>query len=215
MKHASYEVRTRFAFLSLFCAVLVLSPLLAQPPGDTPAAGSNGEAISSSSELDAERAKIWDSQGMLEARAYLETYFKRSARITPEQAEKYMADLKAKSPEEMQIWLIQFQEEREQRRQEFNRGRQLQQQAALGQLPAQRMGAFRNPLAGRQTPPTGLPASGVQPTVGGGTNVFATRPPTQKPFSSPEYARSVRPLVTSEDVARYEILRGLGPGFIY
>ncbi len=164
---------------------------------------------SESAKLDAEREKIWNSKEMLEARAYLDLYFKRSAKITPEQAEEYMADLRAKSPEQMQIWLIQHQEQRSQVQQEQARWTNLRREAARGNLPAQNVGNFRNPLASRATVSSGRPVD-ARPNA----NTLTQRP-IQKPFSGPQFSGAAQPLVTSEDVARYEILRGLGPFNIF
>jgi hypothetical protein len=139
----------------------------------------------------------------------MDLYFKRSAKITPEQAEKYMADLRAMSPDQMQIWLIQHQEQRAQVQQEQERWTSLRRDAARGALPAQNMGNFQNPVANRRTVSSGQPVT-VRPNA----NTVAQRP-IQKPFSGPQYSSAAQPLVTSQDVARAEILRGLGPWSIF
>lgn len=43
----------------------------------------------------------------------------------------------------------------------------------------------------------------------GAYHPFAAYSPPAKPFSSPQFWRSERPLITSMDMARYEINRGL------
>jgi hypothetical protein len=50
---------------------------------------------------------------------------------------------------------------------------------------------------------------------GSGTtyNPFGTYTPPVKPFSYPQFQSYNRPLVTSKDVARTEVLRGLGYGY--
>lgn len=180
----------------LFLALLPLSFCLAQQSPE-------------SAKVDAEREKIWNSREMLEARAHLDLYFKRSAKITPEQAEEYMTDLKAKSPEQMQIWLIQHQEQRAQVQQDQERWTNLRREAARGNLPAQNVGNFQNPLANRRTVSSGRPVA-ARPNAN-----TVTQRPIQKPFSGRQFSGAAQPLVTSEDVARYEILRGLGPFNIF
>ena len=185
------------------CHVVLLLALL-------PCAFCRAQPSLESSKLDAEREKVWNSKEMLEARAHLDLYFKRSAKITSEQAEKYMADLRAKSPEQMQIWLIQYQEQRALVQQEEARSASLRRDAARGNLPAQNMGNFQNPVANRRTVSSGLPVTSGQSTARSNT-----RPPIQKPFSGPQYSSAAQPLVTSQDAARAEILRGLGPWSIF
>lgn len=188
----------------LIVLCLCLKPLLsvAQPPlGDSPHPSSAG------AEMDAEREKIWNSPEMLEARAHLELTFKRSAQITDEQAAQYMADLKAMTPEQMQTWLLQYQAQRAQVQAEEARWSNLRRDASRGNLPAQNVGGFRNPVATRSNVSSGRPV----------TNVPVRQPqqPVQKPFSDPQYARALKPLVSSQDVARAEILRSFSPWFVY
>lgn len=160
-----------------------------------------------SSEMDAERERIWNSPEMLEARALQELTFKRSAKITDEQAAKYMADLKAMSPDQMQMWLMQQQVQRTQVQQEEARSASLRRDAARGNLPAQNVGAFRNPVASRGNISSGQPVAS--------TRAVQQRQPTQKPFSGPQYSSANQPLFTSQDAARLEIVRGFGPWSIY
>ena len=202
----------------LLCRVallLGLVPALSQAqsvPPSSPSVDTGKPATTTSAEaaqLDAQREKIWNSREMLEARAHMDLYFKRSAQVTPEQAEKYMADLKAMSPDQMQMWLIQHQQQRAQVQQEQERWTNLRREAARGTLPAQNMGAFQNPLANRRTVSSGQPVA-ARPNPNA-----VTQRPIQKPFSGPQFSGAAQPLVTSEDVARAEILRGLGPWFVF
>ncbi|GEM_PF-1954861 len=194
--------------LELFSALSQAQPVPPKPPSvETTNSASTSSA--DAAQLDAERQKIWNSREMLEARAHMDLYFKRSAQVTPEQAEKYMADLKAMSPDQMQIWLIQHQEQRAQVQQEQERWTNLRREANRGNLPAQNMGAFQNPLANRRTVSTGQPVT-ARPNPN-----TVTQRPIQKPFSGPQFSRAAQPLVTSEDVARAEILRGLGPWSVF
>ncbi|QEG35625.1 hypothetical protein [Bythopirellula goksoeyrii] len=179
---------------------------LAQSPGETEQ--SPGQNVPPSSDA-AEHDKIWNSKEMLEARAHLKTTFERSAKITPEQADKYMADLEALSSEQLKAWLLNFQQERARNIQQNERERQLRRQVVESRSTAQQGGGFRNPTANRRTVSSGLPVMST-PQPAANRNVFAASPRVQKPFSDPSYQRSVRPLVTSEDAARYQILRGIG-----
>jgi hypothetical protein len=89
----------------------------------------------SASEMDAERAKIWNSPAMLRGRAWLHDYCARSAKVTPEQAEEYMTELQNMSPSQMKLWLLKFQEQEEMIHQQqamFNAHRQAGVQQAAG-----------------------------------------------------------------------------------
>jgi hypothetical protein len=80
----------------------------------------------------AEREKIWNSPSMLRARAWVQEYCQRSAKITPEEAKQYMTELENLSPVQMKLWLLKFQHEEDMIRQQqadFERSRQ----ASLGQ----------------------------------------------------------------------------------
>jgi len=162
--------------------------------------------------IEAEREKIWNSPEMLTARAWLETYFERSAKITDEQAKKYMAGLRTMYPDQMKLWLVKFQADRESRKQQSAAARQARQKTIAMRQPSPQVGGFQNPYAGRRVASSGQPVGNARQNYAGGTNPYAQRRPVQKPFSSPQYQYARRPLVTSEEVARWEILRGLGFG---
>lgn len=66
-----------------------------------------------------EQAKIWNSPRMVKARAWLETYCKRSARISPEEAKQYMNELEKLTPVQMKLWLLKFDHEEEQRQRQY------------------------------------------------------------------------------------------------
>lgn len=75
----------------------------------------------------AEREKIWNSPSMLRARAWVQEYCERSAKITPEEAKQYQTELANLSPVQMKLWLLKFQHEEDTIRQQqadFERGRQ-------------------------------------------------------------------------------------------
>jgi hypothetical protein len=168
-----------------------------------------------SADIDVQRKQIWESDEMLEARAWLEDRFQKSARISDAQGKKYLADVKAMSPDQMKLWLIKFQQDRNQRITEGENWRRLNQKRVQAQMASPQVGGFRNPYGGQGRASSGLPAAGMRQSIGGQSiggqsNPFAQRPTVQKPFSSPHYQQSVRPLVTSEEAARFEVLRGLG-----
>jgi hypothetical protein len=61
----------------------------------------------------AEREKIWNSPTMLRARAWVQDYCSKSAKITPQEAKEYMTELENLSPKQMKLWLLKFQHEEE------------------------------------------------------------------------------------------------------
>jgi hypothetical protein len=65
-----------------------------------------------------EQAKIWNSPTMLRARAWVQEYCQRSAKITPEEANEYMAEMERMSPVQMKLWLLKFDEEEDRMRQQ-------------------------------------------------------------------------------------------------
>jgi hypothetical protein len=84
--------------------------------------------------MSAEQLKIWNSPTMLRARAWVQEYCQRSAKITPEQAAEYMQELERLTPTQMKLWLLKFQEQEEmiQRQQAaFEKSRQADVQGAL------------------------------------------------------------------------------------
>ena len=88
-----------------------------------------------SAAMDAERAKIWNSPAMLRGRAWLQDYCARSAKVTPEEAKQYMAELENMTPSQMKLWLLKFQEQEEMLHQQqaaFNMQRQAGVQQAMG-----------------------------------------------------------------------------------
>ena len=71
---------------------------------------------------------------MLHARAWVQEYCARSAKITPAEAKQYMTELENLSPVQMKLWLLKFEHEHEQilqRQAEFNQARQAAVQGAL------------------------------------------------------------------------------------
>ncbi|MDZ4658505.1 MAG: hypothetical protein SH868_13085 [Bythopirellula sp.] len=75
----------------------------------------------------AEREKIWNSPTMLRARAWVQEYCQRSAKITPAEEQAYMTELENLSPMQMKLWLLKFDHEEatiRQQQADFNRSRQ-------------------------------------------------------------------------------------------
>lgn len=111
-------------------------PQSTQPQGTQPQStqlGSPGNAGSATA--NAERDKIWNSSTMLHARAWVQEYCARSAKITPAEGKKYMTELANLSPTQMKLWLLRFQHEEEQIKQHqaaFNQARHAAVQGALG-----------------------------------------------------------------------------------
>jgi hypothetical protein len=78
----------------------------------------SADAPASEAEMKAEREKIWNSPAMLRARAWLQDYCSKSAKVTPEMAKRYQQELENMTPSQMEVWLLKFNEEEEQRQQQ-------------------------------------------------------------------------------------------------
>ncbi len=78
-----------------------------------PTSPSNAQAVQ------AEREEIWDSADMLRARAWLKDYCSKSAKVTPEMAKQYEAELANMSPNQMRLWLMKFDEQEQMRQQQY------------------------------------------------------------------------------------------------
>jgi len=201
---------TLFALVGVLVAGLAVAQNpAAKKPGQV--SQTQAGAPYSTDDTATESRAIWESQEMLEARAWLDNYFRLSAQISDAQAKKFMAELRAMTPDQMRLWLVKFHQERDRRAAEGKRFRQANRKALEIQMASPQIGGFRNPYSGQRSRGTGLASSGMRPTFGGQYNPMAQRPSVQKPFSSPQYMDSVRPLVTAREVARAEVLRGLGP----
>ena len=120
-----------FAIGLIVCTALLLASV-ASSQTSTPAPYPNA-----TQGMSAEQLKIWNSPTMLRARAWVQEYSQRSAKITPEEANQYMVEMEHMTPVQMKLWLLKFQEEEDAIRQQqaaFNMGRQ----ADLGQASAVR-----------------------------------------------------------------------------
>jgi hypothetical protein len=93
-----------------------------------------GPSTSAPANMDAEREQIWNSADMLRARAWLKDYCAKSAKVTPEMAKQYEAELASMTPNQMRIYLMKFDEEEQQRQQQyamFQQGNQYAMQQAM------------------------------------------------------------------------------------
>jgi hypothetical protein len=89
----------------LFVALVCGAAWPAMSLGADPAADKKAE--------DAAREKLWDSPEMLQARAWLENYFRLTKKYSPEKAAAYRQALKNMSAAEMELWLIKFEHDRQ------------------------------------------------------------------------------------------------------
>jgi hypothetical protein len=115
--------------------VAVASSQPGGPQSELPAIPGAGSSSPATGGMDAQRAKIWNSPTMLRARAWVQEYCQRSARISPAEAQEYMNELANLTPAQMKLWLLKFEAEEEMIRGQqaaFNRSRQAGVQAAMG-----------------------------------------------------------------------------------
>jgi hypothetical protein len=100
----------------LFAAVVVSQAQTQSRSGEAAAVRSPS---ASPSNMNAQREQIWNSTNMLRARAWMQDYFSKSAKVTPEEAKTYMKELENLTPIQMKLWLIKFDHEEEQRQQQY------------------------------------------------------------------------------------------------
>lgn len=113
-------------------AMMLVVPALclagAEVGAQTPQSEAVAEAVMEQPKtMDAARAKVWNSPNMLRARAWLYDRISKSAKITPEEGQKYITTLESMTPDEMKLWLMKFDEEEEQRQQQYSFWQQSQQ----------------------------------------------------------------------------------------
>ncbi len=96
------------------------------------------ELVGEPANMDAERAKIWNSPNMLRARAWLYDHISKSAKITPEESKKYVTELENLTPAQMKLWLLKFDHEEQQRQQQYTFWQQGQQVLAGQAVAAHR-----------------------------------------------------------------------------
>lgn len=86
----------------------------------TPAPAPKASPVSPASQakMDAERAAIWNSPNMLRARAWLQEYCATSKNVKPGEAQQYLDELEHMTPIQMKLWLMKFDEEEDQKKQQ-------------------------------------------------------------------------------------------------
>lgn len=84
------------------------------------------------------QAEIWNSPQMIRARKWLNEYCQRSARISPAEATQYKQELESLTPTQMKLWLLKFEHEDEQRRQQYQAWQKAHQLALSHALSMQR-----------------------------------------------------------------------------
>jgi len=105
------------AIASCSAVVLISHAQTTAQPGRGATAGAGGAA--SKAQMDAEREQIWNSPNMLRARAWLQDYCSKSAKVTPEMAKQYQQELANMTPNQLRLWLAKFDHEEEQRQQQY------------------------------------------------------------------------------------------------
>lgn len=108
----------RLATNALIAASVTLAAALVAT-AQSPAPTSGTSKPQSQAEINAEREKIWNSSDMLRARAWLQDYCSKSAKVTPEMAKAYQTELQNMSPTQLKLWLLKFDEQEEQRQQQY------------------------------------------------------------------------------------------------
>src|SRR5688500_4065157 len=86
-------------------AFAVVFTTWAQTPGRPPATPRRAPQTTQG-DANAQREQIWNSPNMLRARAWLQEYCSKSARVTPEEAKQQMAELENMTPAQMKLWLL-------------------------------------------------------------------------------------------------------------
>jgi hypothetical protein len=105
MKPIRSSLPAWFAVLVTTC-FLVAVAIHAQVPSSSSDAQYNSEQPANPANLEAERERIWNSPDMLRARAWLQDYCSKSAKVTPEQGRRYMQELANMTPSQMELWLL-------------------------------------------------------------------------------------------------------------
>ena len=124
MKTARGVPITWFAMMLAIC-LLVGIAIRAQEPALSGDASNGPQRATLPASTEAQREQIWNSPAMLRARAWLQDYCSKSAKITPEQGKKYMEELANMTPSQMELWLVKFNHEEEQRQQQYSMWQQV------------------------------------------------------------------------------------------
>ena len=86
------------------------TPIQSQP---TAASAGIMQATPPPATMSAKKKIIWNSPTMLHARAWVQEYCQRSAKITPAEARQYMEELEKLTPVQMKLWLLRYEAEQE------------------------------------------------------------------------------------------------------
>lgn len=103
---------------ALVIATLSLSVVFSSHAQTATTTSASGSPSNSQASMDAERAQIWNSPNMLRARAWLQDYCSTSAKVTPQDAQKYQTELENMTPVQMKLWLMKFDEEEDAKQQQ-------------------------------------------------------------------------------------------------
>jgi hypothetical protein len=112
--HKTWCVVIAAAFLAIVITIR------AQEPASVNEASYDAQQPTNSANLEAQREQIWNSPNMLRARAWLQDYCSKSPKVTPEQGKKYMQELANMTPSQMEVWLLKFDHEEQQRQQQYS-----------------------------------------------------------------------------------------------
>jgi hypothetical protein len=102
----------------IVCFTVALSGRAQAPNTTKTTTAAASPAATTPATMDAQREQIWNSPNMLRARAWLQDYCSKSAKVTPEEAKTYMAELQNLTPTQMKLWLLKFDEQEEARQQQ-------------------------------------------------------------------------------------------------
>jgi hypothetical protein len=100
------------------CLATILASRAQQPQPFRPGYPAAQAPAGSSASMNAQREQIWNSPNMLRARAWLQDYCRVSKKFTPEDEQKYLAELQNLTPGQMKLWLLKFDHEEEARQQQ-------------------------------------------------------------------------------------------------
>jgi hypothetical protein len=100
-----------------FLAIVIT--IRAQEPASVNEASYDAQQSTNPANLEAQREQIWNRPDMLRARAWLQDYCSKSPKVTPELGKKYMRELANMTPSQMEVWLLKFDHEEEQRQQHY------------------------------------------------------------------------------------------------
>ena len=116
MKPTRLIAKTWCMVLAVAFLTIVIT-IRAQEPASVNEASYDSQQPTNPASLEAQREQIWNSPDMLRARAWLQDYCSKSPKVSPEQGKNYMKELANMTPSQMEVWLLKFNDEEEQRQQ--------------------------------------------------------------------------------------------------